>query len=422
MTYYQLPLCLVAIAMSVWMAGCGSTEQSSPEPAPISQAAKMPDPGEDAQAAAQSLIAGLNKGHPEAFWEFLPADFQDDLNGLIHDFAQRMDREIWLKAVGVFRKLAEVLKSQKQFLAGGSDLGQSRAIGRPKGTGTDAAPTADWARLSDMLETVINSDLASLDRLQTADGGALLTTAGGKVIEQLRALSRLSPSDDFGFNLEQLSELKVAVVSSTKETANLKFEAPGEPGLIVKFALHRGKWIPEALENEWQHHMGNTRAWIAATLNPEALSQQKPKLLAALSAAESALDKMAAAKTPQDFAKAGQQASVLLITLFATLNNAPDSEPNAAATPAAPVSSREIVTVVVEGKLDDDAQDALREQIKAVTDDPARAIAEITGDDETSIYKVGPVSDVEAFSKRLKFLSITRINTTGRVINTQPVK
>ena len=51
-----------------------------------------------------------------------------------------------------------------------------------------------------------------------------------------------------------------------------------------------------------------------------------------------------------------------------------------------------------------------------------RAVAEITGDDETSIFKAGPVADIEAFRQRLEFLSISAVNASGRVITAKPAK
>lgn len=413
--------CFLAGLVAFCLSGCGDGGAPSGGPAPVASVSAPVNAGDAADAAVTSLIAGLKQGRPEVFWEFLPSDFQDDLNGLIHQFAERMDAELWDRTVALFRKLAGVLKSQKQFLAAGGPS-PSQAIGRPKGTGTEAGtaqPTADWAKLADMLETVLDSDLASLQRLKTADGGKLLATAGGKMIEQLRALSKLSPDDDFAFSLDRLTELHVSVVHATQDAATLKFEAPGDTPLIIKFTRHHGKWIPEDMENEWPHRIGNARAWLSTALHPETIAEQKPRFLSMLSAADAALDKMAGAKTFPEFAAAGQHASLTLLSLFALLSG-PQTEAEPSAAASQPVDSKEIVTVVVAGTLDDDAQDALRDRIKAVADDPDRAAAEITGDDETSTFKVGPVASVEAFAKRLDFLEITGVNGATRTITAKP--
>ena len=414
---------LLVALVAVSLPGCGDGGPPAGAPSPVASVSAPTNAGDASDASVKALIAGLKQGRPEAFWEFLPADFQEDLNGLIHLFAERMDPDLWDRTVSLFRKLAGVLKTQKRFLAAGGPAA-SQAIGRPKGTGPDAEPTqgkADWAKLADMLETVLDSDLASLQRLKSADGGKLLATAGGKVIEQLKTLSRMSPDDDFAFSLERLAELQVSVVHATNEAATLKFEAPGDTPLIVKFARHKGKWIPEDLENEWPHRIGNARAWLATTLNPETFGEQKPRFLNMLGAADAALDKMAAAQTLPEFAVAGQQATFTLLSLFALLSG-PPPEAETPAVESQPVNSKELVTVIVSGMLDDDAQDSLRARIKGVADDPDRAAAEITGDDETSTFKVGPVADVEAFAKKLDFLDVVSVDAATRTITAKPRK
>ncbi len=393
-----------------------------------SSAPASSNPGDAADAAVTALIAGLKQGRPEAFWEFLPADFQDDLNGLLHQFAGRMDSELWEKTVSLFRKLAGGAQVSEAIPGGGRHPpSQSQAIGRPKGTGTEpgsAPATADWAKLADMLETVLDSDLASLERLKTADGGKLLATAGGKVIEQLKTLlAPVPPDDDFAFSLDRLGELQVSIVHTSSDAATLKFEAPEETPLVIKFVRHQGKWIPEDLENEWPHRIGNARAWLSRrTLNPESIAEQKATVIWrrwSRGGRCGSIKRGFAAKSLQEFAVAGQHATLTLLSLFAVLSGPPQTEENSAGE-SQPIDSKEVVTVVVEGTLDEDAQDALRERIKAVADDTDRAAAEITGDDETSTFKVGPVTDVEAFAKRLDFLDVTGVNGTTRTITAKP--
>lgn len=409
--------CLLAVLAVSFIVGCGDSGSPPAGPAPVASIAAPADIGEAAEAAVTALITGIKQGRLEAVWEFFPPDYQDDLNGLIHQFAERMDAELWDKTVALLRKLAGVLKSQKRFLAV-AEPARSQAIGRPKAIVTDGTPpppTAGWSKLADVLETILSSDLASIERLKTADGRKLLATVGGDVLDQFRALSRLSPDDDFAFRLDRLADLHVSVVHASKDAVTLKFEAPGDPPLITKFVVHDGKWVPEGMENAWHHHMGNARAWMASALDPETIGERKPRYLAMLGAADAALDKMAAAKTFADFAVAGQEASVGMLGLYATLSGLPMAA-ESSGTELQPVDSKEVVTVVVAGTLDEDAQDALRDRIKAVTDEPDRAAAEITGDDETSTFKIGPVADVEAFSQRLDFLEISGVNAATRTI------
>ena len=49
-------------------------------------------------------------------------------------------------------------------------------------------------------------------------------------------------------------------------------------------------------------------------------------------------------------------------------------------------------------------------------DDRDRAESEITGDEDTTTIKVGPVSDIEAFAQRLDFLKIDKVDAKTRTI------
>ncbi len=78
--------------------------------------------------------------------------------------------------------------------------------------------------------------------------------------------------------------------------------------------------------------------------------------------------------------------------------------------------------MVVKAQLTSDAQDVLRDKLNAITDVPGRWSGEITGDDESSIFKVGPVTDFEAFVAKIEFLKVTSVDTRTRVIIAAPKK
>src|SRR5262249_29787200 len=149
-------------------------------------------PAATADAAIMSVVSGLRENRLGALWDFLPASFQNDLNALLHDFAARMDPEIWNNGVAAARKLARVLKEKQQFLR---PREQAAALERP---------ATDWGQVADVLETLLASDLADLEKLKKADAGKLLADTGGQLLAQARAFSKLGPRDFFGQNLDQL--------------------------------------------------------------------------------------------------------------------------------------------------------------------------------------------------------------------------
>src|SRR5262249_31747576 len=150
-----------------------------------------------------------------------------------------MDPEIWNNGVAAARKLARVLKEKQQFLR---PREQAAALERP---------ATDWGQVADVLETLLASDLADLEKLKKADAGKLLADTGGQLLAQARAFSKLGPRDFFGQNLDQLANLRVTPVQSSADKATLKFEAPDQDPALYEFVRVEGKWIPKNLAENW---------------------------------------------------------------------------------------------------------------------------------------------------------------------------
>lgn len=385
-------------------AGCSKDEK----PAGIgarAPAATRPSP-DTPDGAVLTMMDGLKHDHLEAFWEFLPASYHKDLNELVHAFAERMDPEIWSSTIGVLRKLAKLLKAQQAFLP------------RPAGPGQ---PATDWGKLAEMLDTVLESDLADLKRLKNADAGKIMAVTGGRILGQLRAFSKLMKDDSFSNTIDRLADLKVNLIRSSGESATLTFEAAGEEPTETEFVRVEGKWIPQDLATEWVDKIGLYRAQLSTTLSAESFAENKPKYLELLALVNGVFDKLLAAKTQADFDTALQQAVPALIPKIAFLAGLPPAESSDNVGDDSGVQGAvEIVTVVVKGMLEIDAQDDLRDKLRALADKGHKSEAEITSDDETTTIKVGPVSDFAEFAKRLDFLKVTDLDSKNRIITAEP--
>jgi AcrR family transcriptional regulator len=126
--------------------------------------------GDTADAAVLTVIDGLKENRLDAFWDFLPAGYQKDLNDLVHSFAKRMDAELWNKSVDVLRKLARMLKEKKEFLAA------ARARARQEPGAAPGPSPAELGAIADLLETLLASDLADLEKLDPESYGRLRET------------------------------------------------------------------------------------------------------------------------------------------------------------------------------------------------------------------------------------------------------
>jgi len=381
--------------------GCGEDESPKPEGGGVSVdlgPAARQGPADSADKAVLAAIQGLKQNHLDAIWDFLPESYQKDLNELVHNFAERMDAEFWTRTVAVVRKLTGVLKTKKEFLRG------------PDQAGTD------WASLADILETILDSELADLEKLKKADAGKILAGTGGKILGQLRAFSKLTSNDSFAEDLNRLSRTEVKLISSTGDTARLKLTATDEEPRDVDFVRIEGKWIPQSMANEWIENMGEARARLSV-LSPESFAEQKPQYIAILGAVDDVLDKLRATKSRDEFNGVLQESVSTLLPMLAAIAGPPqppEGEDDSAA-PETPVAT-EFVTVIIKASLNDAAQDDLRDKLKAVADDRERASTELTADDESTIIKVGPIEDVEAFVEKIDFLKITGVDAKTRTI------
>jgi hypothetical protein len=402
---------LILIAAIGFAGGCGKDDQPAAAGSTAAGAARAEakgTPADTPDAAVLAVVEGLKQNHPEAFWDFLPASYQQDLNELIHLFGEEMDAELWKKSVGVLRKLAKMLKSKKEFLA----------AGRTQPDGAAASPSsAELATIGELLETLLASDLADLEKLKKADGRKFLESTGGQLLGQLRAAGQ----DPFAGRLGIFSNLRFKLKESSADSATLTIQETGEPDNDREFVRVEGKWIPRDLRDDWIDNIGQAKARLSF-LAPDNLSGLKPQLLELLSAIDRVLDKLAAAQSQSAFAAAMAQAEQSLAPFKSLVagfvQSAPEepleNEPSPAG--AAPPEANEIVTVIVRGALSDDAQDFLRDKLTAALGENVDPFCDFTGDEESTTFKVGPAGDVKEFAKRLSFLRVTSADAKSRTI------
>ncbi len=389
------PKCILILCLCCVVGpGCGKDDPASGAKTPVAVEPRR-GPAETADQAVLAVRDGLLENHPEAVWDFLPESYQNDLNDLVRTFARRMDPELWNKGITVFRKLVLVLKTKKEFLA------------------------ADMSTTAGFFEILLEGAITDLEKLKAFDGHKFLAGTGARLFGQLRTLV---PNLDAQFDFK-----KVTLVRSKGDSATVELKSDNET-LEREFVRVEGKWIPQDIADAWLDHIGNAKAKLSL-LAPDNLAETKPQILAMLTAADEVLDRLVAARNREEF-RAGLEEADVKLAPFKTLvagwlagpvSDEADTGPAPAEQPARdePI---EFVTVVVTGMLDDDAQDALRARLNAATDDRERAESEITGDDETTTIKVGPVGDLEAFAQRLDFLKIDSVDVKTHTITAHAKK
>lgn len=394
-------------------AGCSP----APATAPVAPAAKVTPveapPAYDAalvpataDAAILNVIEAVRQKHPEALWHFLPASYQADLNEVLHDFARRMDPEIWKGTVRVLRKLAALARDKEKLLRG--------ALGGQAG---GAGPGTDIENLAVILATLVESDLGDLDRLKQADAGVLLAKIGGPLLERMELALQLAPGDENLQRLGQLLDLKVRLVSAEGDAAVVEIEAPDAPPQETEFVRVEGKWIPRETQHDWIETIGEVKSRLLL-LSPENLAAWKPRWMTLLATIEGILDQLDAAGDQQQFNAALQGAVIALQPLVGMIQAAGEIDDDDDAAQAPSLTSARLVTVTVRGSIDAAEVQArltriLRTEFEIESD---RVFAESTGDDELTTFTIGPVDDLDEFAGRLRFLQVESIDAQRRSI------
>jgi hypothetical protein len=241
----------------------------------------------------QTVAKGLEENRPVVVWDALPGSYQKDITGLVHTFASKMDADVYKKSSVVAGKLVSVLRDKKEFILKHPLLAQAKV--------DPAEAKANWGGIVGMLDTVVNSDLADLDKLKSLDVRRFLEGPGASIMKQITAVSKLSENDPVNKDLlDKVKGLKVEVLSNDGKTAKLKVQVPGQEPKESEFLKVEGKWIPMKMAADWPEMMAEARKNLAA-MTPEAMAQNKTAIMMVLGAVEPLLDELHKAKTAEQF-------------------------------------------------------------------------------------------------------------------------
>ncbi|MCA9018043.1 MAG: hypothetical protein KDA77_22155, partial [Planctomycetaceae bacterium] len=232
--------------------GCGKPAEQGQGAQEAAQPAKPLGPAESMQA----LVDGINNQQMQAVWNFLPGSYQKDVNGLVHEFSTKMDPEMYNGTFQTGQRLAKLLKDKKEFI-----LKNPMIEGLPVPQDKVAQY---WEPTIGILAAIVNSDISSLDKLKTFDGGKFLSTTGNQLAKDVVSFSDLIPTQEGEPSLsEKMKQTKVSVVSTEGDTATIKIEAPGEESKEQVMVKVEDKWIPKTLADKWKSQMEDAHKQLA---------------------------------------------------------------------------------------------------------------------------------------------------------------
>jgi len=402
-------------------------------------------PPATADAALRELVEQLRQNRGEAFWEFMPVSYQNDLNELVRQFARGMDRELWQETIGSARQLVALLRSRKQDV-----------LDYPLWKNTPAIPHAklasNWDAILGVADWLLRSEFSDLDQLRRFDGREFLSKIDPATLGHLRQLSRLSsPRNLFHILDVLLTGADISLKTTTGDRATVRIEPHGQPGIVHEFGFLRvdRQWTLNGWVREWDEDIEESRDIIETELAPNLLRKKKETMLPQLKAARELMTRLEQAKSPTEFhnlittnvvpqllpiAKnmmGPPRAPAVEIdddddvptTKPASPNPGGTTSPAALKSPGTAPDGKstsvptDVVRVILRGTTSDQQIESIADQLMAaVITDPRGLVQPSEAVDETVRFAVSPVRDINAFAASLKFGKVTRVDAKSRTV------
>lgn len=324
---FRVPLSRIGLAtlVTVWLTGCGGAVppkkatdpveskplvDSKPKPKSASEPAETKPAGipkieaDSAAAAVMQTLKALETGNLADAYDFLPPAYQSDVDGLVHQFAERMDPEIWSRLVATSRKTIEVLKTKKDFILA-LDLFRDRPEAEPY--------RKSWDSSIQMLGTFANSDLGELPKLKQLSVKSLLPGKSGSSLPPDAITLALGANLSRQFVGVTVTPIRSEATEHVVAIRGPRDEKPTE----ITYVQHQGRWLPKSLVEQWPDGIKADREWLDKL--PERLKGIKPQVLDALNQTDEILNQLQAATNREQFEQAAGPAILSLATAWPNL-------------------------------------------------------------------------------------------------------
>lgn len=400
MVYLRQLMC-VGLGLAL-VCGCGSSTAPPVSSGDLAPAGTEAAPA-DAAAAVTAAAKAMRDGKIEAAYDLLPASYQKDIDGLVHDFATRMDSEVWEAGFGTIGKAASLLKVKKELLLSMV----------PKQPGNEAQAeqlAANWDGLAAGLEQFAESDLSRIQKLESTPARELLQKGIGPLAKAILSIATVRTQDGSA-SLADLDKVKAEVASSTESTASVKITSPNKPEPeTMEFVKVDGKWIPKSMADDWASNMEQAREQLKA-VDADTISANKPQILQVLKTVDGVLEEMKKAETPEQV----QQAAFPLILQAMMMQG----QMGVGAKPKPTVAQ---VTITVGHELSEDDQTKLNSTLKTLVDDSTALSTTSAFVDGKTIITISPVADVTEFAKKLSIAKDVEVDEVNRAISASKIE
>ncbi len=282
----NVPYTITAALLGVIIAaGCTPTAKKSPT---------TPD------GAAKQLINAFGENCPDHAFALLPESYQDDLNGVVKDFATRMDADIWNGLRDRCSKIASIAKGKRSIIIEAIN----KAAPMPEADAGKIVTSFD--QTVKLLSTLSGSKLTDLNALRKGNIAKLLASDGRGTMENLSNIFANVPSLEQSENpWAVMKSTKIELVESADDSATLKI-ITSDDSTELKMTKVEGVWIPADMAEEWNDTISEmTESISAIDFTTDEGKQQKTQIMAMFGMVDGIITQLEGAKTADDITVIG---------------------------------------------------------------------------------------------------------------------
>jgi hypothetical protein len=262
----------------------------------------------------QTIASEVANDRPQVLWQALPASYQADIRDVIVAFADKLDADLWNRTFTVLGKIARVAKEKKEFIL--ATIGET-ANDEFKEQNLEELEQ-NWDKVVAIFDTIVNSDIKTVNGLRSLDPGKFLATTGSRLSTNIKDLAIVVSDEDIAEACEKFSQTKVSAVSTEGDKATVSIEVPGQEKKTVELVRFEGKWLPAEMVANWDTGIAKVKESISQI---DFKGPSREMYLGVLGQFEQTLDQLLAANSQQEFdqAAAGLKATFggLLMSKFA---------------------------------------------------------------------------------------------------------
>ena len=258
-------------------------------PHTLAQDASSPD------MMVKLVATAVEKGRPDIIFRALPAQYQQDLQGVVKEFAETVDPEVHGAVVKLVQKAGRVLADKKDMLLAMDELKE----------GAPPEAIAQYDQVVGFVQALGASQLSDLEQLKEADIRGFLAKEGAQLLGFMNQAGDMEVNPDLTEGLNAIKKLQARTVSIDGDTATVEVtEANGEKH-EEQMKRVGDRWVPDDLADDWEGMIEEMRGGMGMlAFQGDEGAAMKEQVMGGIQMATMVVNAIAGAETTEELEEA----------------------------------------------------------------------------------------------------------------------